>query len=102
MPAYKCDNGKYRWGATGSCKYNSKQEAEDDNKDYYRALTDIDLTPTQGMIDEAKKGLEWRKEFGSTFFKNGAKPSSVLSTDRALSETAIERLKNSFNSSLQN
>ena len=33
MPAYKCDNGKYRWGATGSCKYNSKQEAEDDNKD---------------------------------------------------------------------
>ena len=64
MPAYKCDNGKYRWGATGSCKYNSKQEAEDDNKDYYRALTDIDLTPTQGMIDEAKKGLEWRKEFG--------------------------------------
>ena len=64
MPAYKCDNVKYRWGATGSCKYNSKQEAEDDNKDYYRALTDIDLTPTQGMIDEAKKGLEWRKEFG--------------------------------------
>ena len=64
MPAYKCDNGKYRWGATGSCKYNSKQEAEDDNKDYYRALSDIDLTPTQGMIDEARKGLEWRKEFG--------------------------------------
>ena len=64
MPAYKCDNGKYRWGATGSCKYDSKQEAEDDNKDYYRSLSDIDLTPTQGMIDEAKKGLEWRKEFG--------------------------------------
>ena len=45
MPAYKCDNGKYRWGATGSCKYDSKQEAEDDNKDYYRSLSDIDLTP---------------------------------------------------------
>tara|TARA_R110002020_G_scaffold416151_1_gene625441 strand:+ start:527 stop:1669 length:1143 start_codon:yes stop_codon:yes gene_type:complete len=30
----------------------------------YRAVSDIDLTPTQGMIDEAKKALEWRKEFG--------------------------------------
>ena len=64
MPAYKCNNGKWKFGQTGSCKYDSKAEAENDNKDYYRAVSDIDLTPTQGMIDEAKKGLEWRKEFG--------------------------------------
>ena len=53
-------------------------------------------------IDQCAKAINWSlsmEEFGSTFFKNGAKPSSVLSTDRALSETAIERLKNSFNSS---
>ena len=53
-------------------------------------------------IDQCAKAINWNLsivEFGSTFFKNGAKPSSVLSTDRALSETAIERLKNSFNSS---
>jgi len=53
-------------------------------------------------IDQCAKAINWNlsiEEFGSTFFKNGAKPSSVLSTDRALSETAIERLKNSFNSS---
>ena len=37
------------------------------------------------------------EEFGNTFFKNGAKLSGVLQTDRALSETAIGRLKNSFN-----
>ena len=28
-----------------------------------RAVSDIDLTPTQGMIEEAEKALEWRKEF---------------------------------------
>jgi HK97 family phage portal protein len=29
-----------------------------------RALVDVDLTPTDGMIEEAKKALEWRKEYG--------------------------------------
>ena len=48
MPAYKCDNGKYRWGATGSCKYDSKQQAEDDNKDYYRNITIVSGSPCSG------------------------------------------------------
>ena len=53
-------------------------------------------------IDQCQNALNWGlnvEEFGNTFFKNGAKPSSVLTTDRALSETAIDRLKHSFNSS---
>ena len=29
-----------------------------------RAISDIDFTPTQAMIDNAKQGLEWREEFG--------------------------------------
>ena len=37
------------------------------------------------------------EEYGRTFFKNGAKLSGILKTDRALSEQAIDRLKNSFN-----
>ena len=51
-------------------------------------------------IDQCAKAISWSlsmEEFGKTFFTNGAKPSSVLSTDRALSETAIMRLKESFN-----
>ena len=68
---------------------------------HFKTLTDdgiVGLSP----IDQCAKAINWGinvEEFGSTFFKNGAKPSSVLSTDRALSETAIQRLKNSFNSS---
>ena len=29
-----------------------------------RAISDIDFTPTQAMIENAKQGLEWREEFG--------------------------------------
>ena len=36
------------------------------------------------------------EEYGSKYFTNSAKLSGVLETDRALSEEAIERLRNSF------
>lgn len=55
MPAKECDNGKWKWGESGECIYDSEQEANDANADYYRSLDDIDLTPTKGMIEEAKK-----------------------------------------------
>ena len=51
-------------------------------------------------IDNHKKSIGWGmavEEYGSSFFKNGAKLSGVLSTDRSLSETAIDRLRHSFN-----
>ncbi|MDB5458142.1 MAG: phage portal protein [Caulobacter sp.] len=35
--------------------------------------------------------------FGRAFFKNGARPSGVLSTEQTLTEPALERLKNQFN-----
>jgi len=66
---------------------------------HFKTLTKdgiIGLSP----IDQCKNSIGWGmavEEFGNTFFKNGAKLSGVLQTDRALSETAIGRLKNSFN-----
>ena len=41
MPCEKCENGKFKWGKTGSCKYDSVAECEADNKDYYE-----DVKPT--------------------------------------------------------
>ena len=35
MPCEKCENGKYKWGKTGSCTYDSVAECEEANKDYY-------------------------------------------------------------------
>ena len=77
MPSIQCDNGKWTWGENGSCIYDSKKESDDANSDY-RALSDIDLTPTQGMIDEAKKGKEWREEFGRGGTEVGLKTANMI------------------------
>ena len=38
MPCEKCENGKYKWGTTGSCTYDTVSECEDANKDYYEEV----------------------------------------------------------------
>ena len=51
-------------------------------------------------ITQCRNAIGWGmdvEEYGRTFFKNGAKLSGLLKTDRALSEQAIDRLRNSFN-----
>lgn len=32
MPCQKCEDGKWKWGATGKCKYNTQEECEKENK----------------------------------------------------------------------
>ena len=52
-------------------------------------------------ITQCKNAIGWGmdvEEFGRTWFKNSAKLSGILKTDRSLSEQAIDRLRNSFNS----
>jgi HK97 family phage prohead protease len=34
MPAKECENGKWKSGETGECKYETQEEAEKDNEDY--------------------------------------------------------------------
>tara|TARA_B110000967_G_C18710890_1_gene472645 strand:- start:176 stop:886 length:711 start_codon:yes stop_codon:yes gene_type:complete len=41
MPCEKCENGKYKWGKTGSCTYDSVDECEEANKDNYEKTTSI-------------------------------------------------------------
>ena len=43
MPCEKCENGKYKWGKTGSCKYDSKAECEEANKDYYEDMKETKI-----------------------------------------------------------
>ena len=43
MPCEECENGKYKWGKTGSCKYDSKAECEEDNKDYYEDMKETKI-----------------------------------------------------------
>ena len=38
MPCMKCENGKVKFGKTGSCEYDTIAECEEANKDYYEEL----------------------------------------------------------------
>lgn len=90
MPSIQCDNGKWKWGENGSCIYDSKKESDDANSDY-RAISDIDFTPTQGMIDEAKKGKEWREEFGRGGTEVGLKTANMIISN-SLSAERVTRM----------
>jgi len=43
MPCEKCENGKYKWGKTGSCTYDSVAECEEANKDYYEEVKETKI-----------------------------------------------------------
>jgi hypothetical protein len=47
MPAEECNNGMWKWGETGECKYETQEEAEEDNKDYYEESEEMKLDKRQ-------------------------------------------------------
>lgn len=52
--------------------------------------------PTQGMIDEAKKGLEWRSEFGRGGTEVGIARARDISSGKNLSEDTVKRMYSFF------
>ena len=82
--------------------YENSETGEVYNSEDVLHFTGMTTDGIEGLspIDQCKKAISWGmsiEEYGNTFFKNGAKLSGVLSTDRSLSETAIDRLRQSFN-----
>ena len=55
MPCEECSDGKYKWGKTGSCKYDSIAECEADNKDYYEEEKTTSIVEL--VIDESNESL---------------------------------------------
>ena len=72
MPAEECNNGKWKWGETGECKYETQQEAEQDNEDYRELIgtiiSDGIELPLFDTIEEAEK--HQRKISCSAYRKN--------------------------------
>jgi len=58
MPAEECNNGLWKWGETGECKYETQEEAEEDNEDY-------DLEENE----EKTKIKVWDKKFNNTIME---------------------------------
>ena len=54
MPCTQCKDGKYKWGETGDCEYNTLQECEDANHSYEEMKT---TSIVELVIDEDSKEL---------------------------------------------
>tara|TARA_B110000444_G_C18830136_1_gene592698 strand:+ start:1080 stop:1739 length:660 start_codon:yes stop_codon:yes gene_type:complete len=63
MPCYECEEGKWRFGETGDCQYDSKSDCETANKDYYAEETYNDYP--QEATNNAKRAIKYKKENGS-------------------------------------
>ena len=84
---------------------NIKENIESENMLHFKLITGSDGITGLSPIEQNMNSLGWYadlEEYGRTFFKNGAKLSGVLQTDRALSEQAIDRLRNSINKNYSN
>jgi HK97 family phage portal protein len=68
---------------------------EDDDEDE-KALSDIDTVPTDGMVAEAIKGLEWRKEFGRGGTAVGVARATSIKNKERLSISTIKRMHSFF------
>ena len=55
MPAQECNNGMWKWGDTGECKYNSQEEAEQDNESY-RDMTNLNSKGYDNAVSLIKEG----------------------------------------------
>ena len=55
MPCEKCENGKYKWGKTGECKYDSKEACEKANKKNYNKMKPTPLGKTYEQYEKELK-----------------------------------------------
>ena len=82
---------------------NTEQEDDLENMDLnneideiVKAESDIDTIPTDGMVTEAKRGLEWRKEFGRGGTIIGATRANQIVNKVKLSPSTVRRMKSFF------
>ena len=67
MPANKCANGKWKWGETGACKYDSKKQAEDDNSTYRNQVGSMISDGIELPIFDTKEEAEaYAEEMGGS------------------------------------
>ena len=68
----------------------------DDLKQEFKDLQDIDTKPTKGMVEEAKKGLEWRREYGRGGTQVAVARATNIKNGDNLSFDTIKRMNSFF------
>ena len=73
----------------------TNQDKEDEGDDA-KAESDVDTTPTNGMAEEAERGLEWRKEFNRGGTEVGVARAVQLVNKERLSPRTVRRMHSFF------
>jgi len=75
----------------------TNEDVDTDNlKQEFKDLQDIDTKPTKGMIEEAKKGLEWRREYGRGGTQVAVARATNIKNGDNLSFDTIKRMNSFF------
>ena len=91
MPCYKCENGKYKFGLSGACTYDTKAQCEAANKDYYAEQTYDDYP--QSATNNAKRAIKYKEENGSSCGTQvGWTRARQLANREALTRSTIARM----------
>ena len=72
------------------------EERTGDPLERSKAESDVDTTPTAGMAEEARKGLEWRKEFNRGGTAVGVARARQLVNKERLSPSTVRRMYSFF------
>jgi len=70
-------------------------EVEDEEEEE-KALSDIDTVPTDGMVTEAERGLNWNREFGRGGTRIGLTRANQIKNKETLSIDTIKRMHSFF------
>ena len=72
------------------------ENEDSDIDDIIKAISDINTTPTDSMVVEAKKGIAWRKEFNRGGTRIGATRASQIIAKEKLSPSTVRRMFSFF------
>jgi hypothetical protein len=72
------------------------QQVDAADADIMAALSDVDLTPSEGMKQEAQRGLDWRKEHGRGGTPVGIARARDIANGKSLSPETVSRMVSFF------
>ena len=72
------------------------ENEDSDIDEILKAISDINTTPTDSMVIEAKKGIAWRKEFNRGGTRIGATRASQIVAKETLSPSTVRRMFSFF------
>lgn len=80
----------------GSLEYCEDFDENDDSDLFDKAVSDVNLTPTDAMAAAARRGLEWRQEYNRGGTAVGVARARDIANKKTLSPSTVRRMKSFF------